>query len=210
MEFLIAILLAAATFALLAGLGLVFGVLEHTTDKEFRELRELLKLKKFKALRELREREKLKDSQDSDDSPWLVPRRERNWIVAFAVVMTVIYAMSALLYSVIWLNWIMLVIAIGITVVYFVWTIWISNHLRELVIGGALIAATWLVLSSLCANLCAPGDINAGPFPWVRGIIIAFVVALMITVCRRIYLEKRTQKRQFNLEDHISKEGVRS
>lgn len=183
MSFLNAILVAVAVFALLAVLGILFGILEHTTDKE------------FKTLRFFR------------DSYRRLPARKRSLIFALAAVMSLIYLSSTQLVSVVWLNWTLLIVAVGIEAVCFAWTFRVSDRIRELAIGAALLLAAWPVFGSLCVNLSAYGGTGEIPLVATRVFVVACALALAAIVFYRIYTTLNPNDRpRLKVEDFIPKE----
>ncbi len=183
MSFLIALLEAVAEFALLAYVGIFFGVLEQTTDKEFKSWT-------FYGVSFLR-----------------MSSEERHRIFALAAVMGIIMLSSEQLTDVAWLNWTLLGLASAIEAYYLVWTLRISSRIREMVTGSILLVATWPVFASLSANLCAYDDIDSGPLGWMKLFVVACVAVLIITVAYRLYrsatLGERTRPQ---IQDFIPKE----
>ncbi len=143
----------------LAALGILFGMLEHTTDLEFAE------------------------SGFTRNSLKSIPGRIWAMIIGFAFAVGVALFVGDYFYENALLNWLMFLVVATVEISYLVWTFKNSNRMREMLAGIGLLAATWPAFARLSMNLAAYGPFD--PAWLARLLLVGSLVILAIAVISR-------------------------
>lgn len=158
-------LIALAQTLILVALGLLFGVLENTTDKEFKLYG-------------------LADSSLKD-----ISGRTMTLIIGLAIIMGVALFIGDLFYENAMINWLMFIVVTGGEIAYFVWVMKISDRVREMVTGVCLMLATWPAFCRISLNLRDYSQMDATGLARIIVMILA-VVFIAVVIARVVCKDK--------------------